>query len=214
MENRTRLGVIAVSLPILLTACATKGWVRKELSAQRTTTDSAFAMERSARVAGDSANAAEFARQIAQLRTDLDSMRSQFNAKIAVVEQGLRFAMPVNFAFDDANVNDADRPALQRFADIVGKYYGGSAITIEGFADPAGSASYNLELSRRRAENVRGLLTSMGLTTNQLRTVGLGESRLVVPNAQKDDPGAEQNRRVVFVVESKGNNAAIALATP
>ena len=215
METRTRLAAAAVLLlPVLSTACATKGWVRKELTAQRTTTDSAIAMERTARAAGDSANAAQFAQQIASLRTDLDSMRSQFNAKIAVVEQGLRFAMPVNFAFDDANVNDADRPALQRFADIVQKYYGGSMITIEGFADPAGTMTYNLDLSRRRADNVKGLLTSMGLADAQLRTVGLGKTRLVVPGAKKDDPGAEQNRRVVFVVESKGNNAAVALATP
>jgi peptidoglycan-associated lipoprotein len=209
-----RVGVVAALLPVLATACATKGWVRKELVAQRTTTDSALAMERSARVAGDSANAAQLAQQIASLRQDLDSMRSQFNAKIAVVEEGLKFALPVNFAFDDANVNDADRPALQRFAQVVQKYYGGSMITIEGFADPAGSTSYNLDLSKRRAENVKGLLTSLGLTDTQLRTVGLGKTRLVVPGAQKDEPGAEQNRRVVFVVESKGAASSVALATP
>src|SRR3954468_7292953 len=159
MDTRTRLAAAVLLLPILSTACATKGWVRKELTAQRTTTDSAFAMERTARTAGDSTNAAQVAQvaqQVDALRTDLDSMRSQFNAKIAVVEEGLRFAMPVNFAFDDANVNDADRPALQRFAQIVNKYYGGSMITIEGFADPAGTSSYNLDLSRRRADNVKG----------------------------------------------------------
>ena len=214
MQRHMRVGVVAALLPILATACATKGWVRKELVAQRSTTDSALAMERTARMAGDSANAAQLAQQIASLRQDLDSMRSQFNAKIAVVEEGLKFALPVNFAFDDANVNDADRPALQRFAQVVQKYYGGSMITIEGFADPAGSVGYNLDLSRRRAENVKGVLTSLGLTDTQVRTVGLGKTRLVVPGAKKDDPGAEQNRRVVFVVESKGANASVALATP
>jgi len=214
MQRHMRVGVVAALLPVLATACATKGWVRKELVAQRTTTDSALAMERSARVAGDSANSAQLAQQIASLRQDLDSMRSQFNAKIAVVEEGLKFALPVNFAFDDANVNDADRPALQRFAQVVQKYYGGSMITIEGFADPAGSTGYNLDLSKRRAENVKGMLTSLGLTDTQLRTVGLGKTRLVVPGAQKDQPGAEQNRRVVFVVESKGAAASVALATP
>ena len=213
MQRHMRVGVVAALLPILATACATKGWVRKELVVQRSTTDSALAMERTARVAGDSANAAQLAQQIASLRQDLDSMRSQFNAKIAVVEEGLKFALPVNFAFDDANVNDADRPALQRFAQVVQKYYGGSMVTIEGFADPAGSVSYNLDLSRRRADNVKGLLTSLGLADSQLRTVGLGKTRLVVPNAKKDEPGAEQNRRVVFVVESKGS-ASVALATP
>ena len=158
--------------------------------------------------------AAQSAMQIAQLRADLDSMRSQFNAKIAVVEKGIQFAMPVTFAFDDANVNDVDRPALERFAQIAQKYYGGSAITVEGFADPAGSPRYNLDLSRRRAENVRSALASLGLPQEQVSAVAYGETRQVVKGASKDEPGAEQNRRVVFVIESKGGNPAVALATP
>jgi outer membrane protein OmpA-like peptidoglycan-associated protein len=38
--------------------------------------------------------------------------------------------------------------------------------------------------------------------TDEIRAVGYGKTRLVVPNASKDQPGADQNRRVVFVVES------------
>lgn len=210
---KTRTLALALT-PILLSACATKGFVRKEIAAQRAVTDTAIAGERMARVSGDSAVAAQASAQIAQLRADLDSMRSQFNAKIAVVEQGLQFALPVTFAFDDANVNDVDRPALERFAQIAQKYYQGSVITVEGFADPAGSARYNLDLSRRRAENVRGALSSLGLSQEQVRTVAYGEMRQVVKGAAKDAPGAEQNRRVVFVIESKGGNPAVALATP
>jgi peptidoglycan-associated lipoprotein len=210
---KTRLLALAIA-PVLLSACATKGFVRKEIAIQRAATDTAISTERVARVAGDSAVAAQSAAQIAQLRADLDSMRSQFNAKIAVVEQGLQFAMPVNFAFDDANVNDTDRPALERFAQIAQKYYGGSTITVEGFADPAGSTRYNMDLSRRRAENVRSALSSLGLPQEQVRAVAYGEMRQVVKGAAKDAPGAEQNRRVVFVIESKGANPAVALATP
>ena len=200
--------------PVLLSACATKGFVRKELATQRAVTDTAIATERVARIAGDSSVAAQSAMQIAQLRADLDSMRSQINAKIAVVEKVIQFAMPVTFAFDDANVNDVDRPALERFAQIAQKYYGGSAITVEGFADPAGSTRYNLDLSRRRAENVRSALASLGLPQEQVSAVAYGETRQVVKGASKDEPGAEQNRRVVFVIESKGGNPAVALATP
>jgi peptidoglycan-associated lipoprotein len=140
-------------------------------------------------------------------------MRSEFNARIAVVEQGIQFALPVNFAFNDATVVEANRPALERFATIAQKYYPGSVVTIEGFADPAGSRQYNMDLSRRRAANVRDALSTYGLTS-EIRAVGMGEGRPVVPGAQRDDPGAEQNRRVVFVIESKGSNAAVALATP
>lgn len=200
---RPRAALLALAVPPLLAACATKGWVRKEMARQAVTTDSLIGAERLARIQGDSLNAA----QITALRSDLDSLRTQFGAKIALLEDGLHFAFPVNFAFDDATVRDTDRVAVQRFAQIAQKYYGNSVITVEGFADPAGSQRYNLALSQRRADNVRALLEQQGMQTAQLRSVGYGKTRLVVPNAERDQPGAEQNRRVVFVIESNGTAA-------
>jgi peptidoglycan-associated lipoprotein len=94
----------------------------------------------------------------------------------------------------------------------VGKYYSGSVITIEGFADPAGSTRYNIELSKRRADAVAAYLAEKGLSTANVRTVGYGESRLVNSGAEKEDPGAEANRRVVFVVETNGAAAATTTA--
>ena len=191
-----------------LQACATKGFVRKEVAVSRAAMDSALVAERDARVAGD----ADLAARVAALRTDLDSLRTQFGARIAMLEDGIRFAMPVTFAFDDASVNADARPLLERFARVANKYYPASTITVEGFADPAGSQSYNLALSRARAENVARELQSLGLTGNPLRTIGYGEVRQVAPGAQKDDPGAQANRRVVFVIENAGPEASIALA--
>ena len=65
---------------------------------------------------------------------------------------------------------------------------------------------YNLDLSRRRAEAVKDYLSTQGLS-NELKTVGYGKTRLVVPNAWGSEPGAEQNRRVVFVIETRGEAA-------
>lgn len=197
---RPRAALIALVVPPLLAACATKGWVRKEMARQAVTTDSLIGAERLARVQGDSLNAA----QITALRSDLDSLRTQFGAKIALLEDGLHFAFPVNFAFDDATVRDTDRVAVQRFAQVAQKYYGNSVVTVEGFADPAGSQRYNLALSQHRADNVRALLEQNGLQSAQIRSVGYGKTRLVVPNAERDQPGAIENRRVVFVIESNG----------
>jgi outer membrane protein OmpA-like peptidoglycan-associated protein len=218
MRSQLRGVVLVVCAPALLTACATKGFVRKEVAqvSQQVTrehawTDSAITAERSARTAADQ----QLTTDLASLRTDLTALRTEFGAKIAQVEDGLRFAMPVKFAFDDATVRDEDRAALERFAKVVQKYYPGATITVEGFADPRGAANYNLNLSRRRADNVREFLTAQGLDGTKLRSVGMGETRLVVVGAAKDDPGADQNRRVVFVVESADAAAsAIALREP
>jgi outer membrane protein OmpA-like peptidoglycan-associated protein len=65
-----------------------------------------------------------------------------------------------------------------------------------------------VDLSRRRAEAVRSYLVGKGMTDTQLKPIGYGESRQVVPGAQRDDTGAELNRRVVFVVETKGDSTA------
>jgi outer membrane protein OmpA-like peptidoglycan-associated protein len=199
--------IVTLITPLLVTACATKGFVRNQVALSRAATDSAIAMERDARVAADN----DLASRIASLRGDLDAMRTEFGAKISSVEGALKFAMPVTFAFNDATVSGEARTMLERFASVARKYYGTSTITVEGFADPAGSVQYNLALSRDRAENVLQTLQALGLTTQPLRAVGYGESRLVTPGAEKDDPGAQGNRRVVFVIENAGAEAAIAL---
>ena len=177
-----------------------------------------IASERAQRTAGDSALAQQLGMvtgDVQALRTELQTMRTDLGAKITAMEDGLHFLMPVNFAYDDATVRTEDAPVLGRFANVVQKYYPGSKVTIEGFADPAGSERYNLALSKRRATAVREYLVSQGLTANELSIVGYGKTRLVVPKAKRDDPGAELNRRVTFVIESRPQRSvAVASETP
>src|SRR5919202_4674070 len=204
-KHLTMIGVGALVVPAFTTGCATKGFVRKQLAAQRTAIDSVIAMERTERMAGDSSlrgDVASLRTDLTALRADLTSLRDTFNVRITALENGVQFATPVQFAFDDATVRDEDRALLDRFATVVQKYYPGSKITIEGFADPAGGQRYNLRLSQRRADAVKAYLADKGVT-GDIKTVGYGKTRLVVPGAQKDDPGADQNRRAVFVIESR-----------
>ncbi|HEY2027409.1 MAG TPA: hypothetical protein VGG78_10395 [Gemmatimonadaceae bacterium] len=115
-----------------LSACATRGALRRGLDE-----------ERAARMAADSAQMVE----IASLRRDLTALRTEFGAKISEVAEGIKFAFPVHFAYDDATVRSTDVAALDRFASVVNKHYPGAKLTVEGFADPAGSVDYNLGLS-------------------------------------------------------------------
>ena len=140
-------------------------------------------------------------------------MRTEFGAKITAMEDGMHFDMPVHFSFNDATVRNEDQPVLDRFTHVTQQYYPGSKITIEGFADPAGSVRYNIGLSQHRAEAVKAYLIGKGLSTIDLYTVGYGETRLVTPKAWGDQAGADLNRRVVFVVESVGSKP-IALVQP
>ncbi len=201
----------ALLLPAVLAACATKGFVREQVAELRTAQEAALQDERTARLMGDSALQAE----VAALRSDMQMLRSEYGARITAMEEGVQFAFPVNFAFDDASIRESDRSALDRFAQVAQRHYPGSKITVEGFADPAGSARYNLRLSRRRAEAVRSHLVNQGLSQTLVGAVGYGATRLVTPGAERDEPGAEANRRVVFVVESRGEPlTALALDAP
>jgi peptidoglycan-associated lipoprotein len=187
-------GAVVLVAGVMLSGClATKGALEKGLNEQRAALDA----ERTERVAADERLAAD----LAQLRTDLQAMRTEFGAKITAVENGLQFAVPVHFSFDDASVQAGSQAALDRFADIVTRHYTGAVVTVEGFADPAGSRAYNKKLSTERAESVRSYLMTRNISA-QVRAIGYGEDRLVVPDAAKDDAGAELNRRVVFVIES------------
>jgi len=199
-----------------LGACATKGFVRKGLEEQRI----ALISEKAARAAGDEALRTDvnglrtdvngLRTDLNALRSDLTTMRTEFGAKITAMDGQVKFAMPVHFAFDDASVRQDDEAALTKFAQVANQHYKGATITIEGFADPAGSTGYNLRLSRERADAVRDVLVTKGLDGSALRTVGYGKTRLVRPGAQGTADGAELNRRVTFVIETPAGAATVA----
>lgn len=205
------LGIRVIGLGLasitMLQACATKGFVRDQVGVVRDTLSGQIASERADRQQADE----QIRSDIAALRTDLQSMRDEFGAKITALESGLKFAFPVNFAFNDAQVRPQDQASLDRFLEVAQKYYPNSTITIEGFADPAGSVAYNRALSERRAESVKSYLVGRGMGDMNLRAIGYGEARQVNAGAERDDPGAEANRRVVFVIESVGNANAVAV---
>lgn len=207
-----------------LSACATKGYVRSQV-------ETGVAAERSARESADAnldgkvstlntdltavkSEVETLKTDVAALRRDLTALRDEFGAKITAMENGMKFAFPVNFAYDDASVRDQDRAGLDRFAQVVSKHYGGAVVTVEGHADPSGSAAYNKSLSKRRADAVATYLTTAGLTGVDLRTIGMGESRQVVAGAERDEPGAVANRRVVFIVETAGAGRIISSIQP
>jgi peptidoglycan-associated lipoprotein len=220
MRN-VRFVVAATMAAASLSACATKGFVRKNLEAQKTamTADMQrdLASERGERSNADSAIRGDVARvnaDLAALRTELQALRTDFGAKITAMEGQVSFVLPVHFDFNNATVRSADQPALEKFADVVNKHYRGAQITVEGFADPAGSVSYNLALSQHRAESVRDFIATKGIDSATVKTVGYGKARLVRPGAKRDDAGAELNRRVTFVIETPGTSTMVALAAP
>jgi OmpA-OmpF porin, OOP family len=81
-------------------------------------------------------------------------------------------------------------------------------IAIQGFTDKTGSAEYNLNLSRRRAEAVQTYLVAQhNVPVFRIQIVGLGKDKPI--NDQKTRDDREKNRRVeVTVFNADANQAA------
>lgn len=145
---------------------------------------------------------AEIQARIDGLEAELGMLRDDFDVTVARLDTGLRFATPIHFDYDDATIRMADVELLNRFAEVVSHHFDGALITVEGFADPAGSQAYNQGLSERRAAAVAEYVESEGgLDGAQIRTIGYGESRLVEEGAQGPGEAGLVNRRVAFVID-------------
>ena len=74
-------------------------------------------------------------------------------------------------------------------------------VTVEGHCDERGSREYNIALGERRANAVRQLMTLMGASGQQIRTVSYGEER---PVAEGHNESAWQlNRRVEIIYRTR-----------
>jgi outer membrane protein OmpA-like peptidoglycan-associated protein len=119
--------------------------------------------------------------------------------RIEVVDGRFVVDERVFFEFDRAEVRAEARSTLDQ---IVALWRENQAtwrsIRIEGHADVRGRREYNMDLSQRRAENVRASLVQLGIPEANLRAVGFGETQ---PRAEGNTEEVHQrNRRVEFVV--------------
>lgn len=101
---------------------------------------------------------------------------------------------PVYFAFDSYTVSPGEVPKIQAIADVLRS--GSMAVILQGHTDERGSREYNLALGERRALAVRELLISMGVATDSIQTLSLGEEQPAV--AGFDESAWSLNRRVQF----------------
>jgi len=74
----------------------------------------------------------------------------------------------------------------------------GIKLEIHSHTDSTGSDAYNLTLSRKRAEEIRGYLLKSGISSDRLFVEVYGESKPIADNTTES--GRSQNRRVEFKV--------------
>jgi outer membrane protein OmpA-like peptidoglycan-associated protein len=107
----------------------------------------------------------------------------------------LRLCVP--FDFNSADLTPAAKKQLDELGSALGSAeLSGIAIDLAGHTDERGSAEYNLDLSRRRAESAKSyLLKNFEIDAHRIFAVGYGESKPVIPGARTEAEHAV-NRRV------------------
>jgi peptidoglycan-associated lipoprotein len=104
------------------------------------------------------------------------------------------------FALDSAQIDDAQKPALQRDADWM-KRWSSTKVMVEGHADSRGTPEYNLALGEKRATAVRAYLVNLGVGADRITIVSKGKEAPVCTEENEDC--WQKNRRGHFVITGK-----------
>jgi outer membrane protein OmpA-like peptidoglycan-associated protein len=104
----------------------------------------------------------------------------------------------IYFDFEKATFRTESYNELNRLETMM-KQNPALQVEISGHTDKVGTRAYNKGLSLRRANAVRGFLTSKGVDPRRIKTVGHGEEKPLASN-DDDKEGRELNRRVEFKV--------------
>ena len=99
----------------------------------------------------------------------------------------------IQFDFNSARLQEVSKPLLASLAEAMGsERIKTLRFKVEGHTDAVGKASYNQQLSEKRAQSVLEFLSNKGVERDRLAAEGKGASELLLP----DKPDAMENRRV------------------
>ncbi len=94
-------------------------------------------------LAGLAATVSSLEGRVGTLEDDLAALRTEFEECGC---GGMALGLPVYFDFNSAEVRDVDKPILDEFARTISQSHPNALVTLEGFADPAGSVACNVRL--------------------------------------------------------------------
>ena len=117
------------------------------------------------------------------------------------------YELPSEFTLQDLHfetsksiIQKSSFPSLNLVADFL-KRKPNIYIEISGHTDSDGDDQLNLALSKERANAVRNYLVSKGVSQNQMRAIGFGETRPIADN--NSTSGKQRNRRTEIQILKK-----------
>ncbi|WP_212001895.1 OmpA family protein [Chitinophaga sp. HK235] len=120
-------------------------------------------------------------------------------AEVSIINDSVKVIFPNNvlFASSSDQLKEEIKPTFGRFATILNKY-NKTKILITGHTDSTGTASYNRELSEKRAASAKTLLSEYKVDSDRIFTWGLADRHPIASNSTEE--GKARNRRVEFVI--------------
>ncbi len=131
-----------------------------------------------------------------QLLKDLAELQGKQTDRGIVLTLG-----DVLFAFGKADLSAGAVRNVDKLAQYLEKHPERNLL-IEGHTDSVGSDEFNMALSQKRADAVKEVLTSKGISSNRMLTKGYGKQFPVAGN--DTDSGRQLNRRVEVVILNEG----------
>ncbi len=124
------------------------------------------------------------------------------NSGVQVRREGNRIylVMPGNITFDTglSDVKSSFYSVLDSVAEVLAEYKD-TAIKVSGHTDSRGAATYNQELSEKRASSVGSYLAQRRIPSGRIQAVGYGKRYPIASNQTAE--GRQANRRVELQLE-------------
>ncbi len=113
-------------------------------------------------------------------------------------------SLALYFEYDSANLHPRAEKQIDVIAELM-KADPSKKLRIAGHTDEKGEDSYNINLSRHRAETVKKQLVAKGVPADQVETAAMGKAQPLSPNKKSDgtdDPeGRSRNRRAEIYLD-------------
>ena len=149
--------------------------------------------------------------QIDSLKSDMQQRFAKYDTRLTEMEGRIQVNNVAHFDFDKSDLKDQYKPMLDDFAKVMREHHSDALVTVEGFADPAGSRAYNKRLGLRRAEAVRDYLVNQGgMAADQVRAVSYGEDSNRQIEKGETHAAGKDNRRATLVIDLASNPGSTA----
>ena len=125
------------------------------------------------------------------------------NNRPAGLEKKIIMQLNIHFNINSVTIKTTQLNQLRQMAELMQRHPDTTAV-IEGHTDSRGSATKNLEISRRRAQSIKKYFAdTFGIAPERITAEGFGETRPIASNATPE--GRWKNRRVSVILY--GNRA-------